>query len=211
MPEPEVTILANLPVHHAIQARSRMHSARWTGRSATACHQNGTRMVPIPSSAWKRVSAPPLAPLSSSWRKSAPCARALARKALIQPTSIPPGARGALDRRGYPCAGLSASTRSPNGAGGGPVACAASVGCTTALWRSEWRNVLNSYLRRDLRGFGAGAATGHQQPLPRLRLRVRGRCAAAGGAVGWRRSRHPCGLSSFGPFPGSVQRSQFGA
>jgi len=30
MPEPEVTILANLPVHHAIHARSRMHSARWT-------------------------------------------------------------------------------------------------------------------------------------------------------------------------------------
>jgi hypothetical protein len=35
----------------------------------------------------------------------------LARKALIQPTSIPPGARGALDRRGYQCAGLSASTQ----------------------------------------------------------------------------------------------------
>ena len=31
------------------------------------------------------------------------------------------------------------------------------------LQRSEWRNVLTSVLRRDLRGLGAGAATGQQQ------------------------------------------------
>lgn len=138
MPEPEVTILANLPVHHAIHARSRMHSARWTRMPCMPAWPpppavTGAASTIRPSAAWKRVLAPPMAPLSSSWRKSGPCAKALAPKALIQPTSMPPGARAALDRRGYQCAGLSASTRSPNGAGGDPVACSASVGCITPL------------------------------------------------------------------------------
>jgi hypothetical protein len=88
------------------------------------------------------------------------------------------------------------------------------VGCTTAL-RSEWRNVLTSDLRRDLRGLGAGAATGHLQPLQRLRLRVRGRCAAVGlPLVSEDRAilaAFPHLARSLDQFNAASQRSQFGA
>jgi hypothetical protein len=83
------------------------------------------------------------------------------------------------------------------------------------LWRSEWRNVLTSVLRRDLRGLGAGAATGHLQPLQRLRLRVRGRCAAVGlPLVSEDRAilaAFPHLARSLDQFNAASQRSQFGA
>ena len=88
---------------------------------------------------------------------------------------MPPGARGALDRRGAQWA-------------------------APPLWRSEWRNVLTSVLRPDLRGLGAGAATGQQQLGVPLVSEDRAILAA-----------FPHLARSLDQFNAASQRSQFGA